>query len=434
MSLTRNFINFNNTNNFEKENAIKLVNTVWQCLNNLIDPPLKKNEKGKVLEQQDSFEGELFLDENTLKERLEHLNRIVTEKRQELGLSDSTKLEQAFHNAKLKQSRHISTNDVFEEVLDQFNFFITDGGDLNFKTSKMLNDDDDIIKNEDDDNNKFDIIKNEDDDNNKFDIIKSLLIKLLMPNLLMPGCPYYFTGTIVLLLRNLYITTKVTLKSFEALKNSNKKFDEIIACHKNHFMLHFSNLECDLNEIVELLQLSDQNFGNWQYEKFQKRLGMFLETTQNLILLLKLITVRCDSEISSLDYNQGTLSKTGIGATIIGGLALLIGAAISANPDTLENARKCGKIAAAAGGATLAAAGISHFCVHYKIEKSIGYQQSMIQELTKIHKNLFQWEVRSNQIKEKDYDEMDFHTRKQLILLFQGYEQMNKKFKDFLTH
>ncbi|CAG8596772.1 3188_t:CDS:2 [Diversispora eburnea] len=417
MSLTRNFFNFNNTNNVEKENAIKLVNTVWQCFDNLIDPPLKKNEKEKVLEQQDSFEGKLFLEENTLKERLEYLNSIVTKKRQELGLSDS-KLEQAFHNARLKQRRHISINDIFEEVLDQFNFFITNNSNnSNSKTPKILNvnenDDDDklnITENENDDNDKFDIIIY---DNYKFNnIITNLLIKFLIPNLLMPNSPYLFTGAIVLLLRNLYLTMKVTLKSFEVLRSSNKKFDEIIACHKNHFMLHFNNLERDLNEMVKLLQLNDQNFGKCQYEKFQ---------------------MRCDSEIS-LEENQGTLSKTGIGAAIVGGLALLIGAAISVNPSNLENARKCGKIAAVAGGATLAATGISHLCAHYKIEKSVEYQKSMIQELTKMHKDLLKWEIGSIQIKEKDYNEMDFHTRKQLVLLFQGYEQMNERVKDFFTH
>ncbi|RHZ84971.1 hypothetical protein Glove_74g258 [Diversispora epigaea] len=109
MALSRNFLKFNN---FEKENATKLVNTIWQCLDNLIDPPLKENEKEKDSEQQDSFEGELFLDENTLKERLEYLDEIVTEKRQELGLSDS-ELKQAFYDARSKRRRHISTNEVF---------------------------------------------------------------------------------------------------------------------------------------------------------------------------------------------------------------------------------------------------------------------------------------------------------------------------------
>ncbi|RHZ84814.1 hypothetical protein Glove_74g255 [Diversispora epigaea] len=511
MALSRNFLKFNN---LEKENATKLVNTIWQCLNNLIDPPLKENEKEKDSEQQDSFEGELFLDENTLKERLEYLKEIVTKKRHELGLSDS-ELKQAFHNARSKRRRHISTNEVFVEILNQFNFFIS-GFNLNFKTPKMINDD------YDNDNDKFGVIKNllinllipklltlvsgcgcpyyftgtillllrnlyvttkvslksfealkssnkkfdeilaghknhfmmhlnnlecnineiminddYDNDNDKFGVIKNLLINLLIPKLLTLvsgcGCPYYFTGTILLLLRNLYVTTKVSLKSFEALKSSNKKFDEILAGHKNHFMMHLNNLECNINEIVELLQLSDQNFSNWQYEKFQKRLGMFLETTQNLMKLLKLITVQCDDEASFLEDNKSTLEKVGIGAAIVGGLAFLIGTAIAADTNSSEKTRKYGKIAAAAGGVTLAATGLSHLCVHNKIEKSIGCQKRMIQQLTKIHENLFQWDLRSNQIKEKDYDEMDFHTRKQLVLIFQGYEQMNEKFKDYFN-
>ncbi|RHZ84813.1 hypothetical protein Glove_74g256 [Diversispora epigaea] len=243
----------------------------------------------------------------------------------------------------------------------------------------------------------------------------------------------YFTRTILLLLRNLYVTTKVTLKSFEVLKSSNKKFDEILAGHKNHFMMHLNNLERDINEIVELLQLSDQNFSNWQYEKFQKRLGMFLETTQNLMKLLKRITVQCNEETLSLEDNKSTLEKVGIGAAIVGGLVLLVGTFIAANTSSSEKTGKYGKIAAAAGGVTLAATGLSHLYVHNKIEKSIGCQNRMIQQLTKFHENLEEWDLRSKQIKEKDYDEMDFHTRKQLVSVFQGYEQMNEKFKDFFN-
>ncbi|CAG8587318.1 10288_t:CDS:2, partial [Diversispora eburnea] len=346
MSLSRNF------RNFENQNAIKLVNTIWQCLDNLIDPPLKKNNKKE--NEQDLFEGELFLDENTLNERLEYLNDIVTEKRRELGVSDS-KLEQAFHNARLNQRRHTSINEVFGEVLNQFNSFIGVDFNLTFKTSKMLNGDDD----------------------------------------------------------------DVTLKSFKALKSSNKKFDEVLAGHKDHFMLYLNNLELDINKIVELLQLSDQIFSNRQYEKFQKRLRKFLETTQNLMTLLKLITVQCDDETSFLEDNKSILEKVEIGATIVGGLAFLIGTAIAADTSSSEKTRKYGKTAAALGGATLAATGLSHFFVHNKIEKSIGYQKRMIRDLTKIHENLFEWDIRSNQIKEKDYDEMDSHTRQQLVLVFQ---------------
>lgn len=163
MSLSRRIHNFRT--NFEDSEdtdnllkAKKLVNTVQQCLDKLVDLPLKSSENDDS--EQRGFRQELILDEDTLNFRLEHLNSVVNEKRQELGLSGD-ELERAFHDAKFdsQRRRHFNSSEMFSEVLDQVNLFLSCNLTFNDKPSDLHDDD-------------------------KFSEIKNLLVNSLMPMIL----------------------------------------------------------------------------------------------------------------------------------------------------------------------------------------------------------------------------------------------------------
>lgn len=66
------------------------------------------------------------------------------------------------------------------------------------------------------------------------------------------------------------------------------------------------------------------------------------------------------------------------------------------------------------------------------MDRSIGYQRRMINELVNVHDTLLSLRTKGRQIREKGYDEMSYDTRQQFISIFEGYGQHNKKFKGFL--
>ncbi|CAG8454913.1 846_t:CDS:2 [Gigaspora rosea] len=386
-------------------NILEKLRTIVVQYLDALDPPkttkddYEDNETPLIEEKDDEAP---LIEEEVVNKKFNEATLKLQKEREELGLTDED-----IYTAMLLIGCSFFLGDTLKDVVnDAINDLLTN---VNNKVDNKFQE---FCKNCDKLNLSLD------EDTRK---MRSILFSKLKSFIVRNQGPIIYSSVAIgvsLVIWNLNKILKSTIKLCKILNEGNKEYKNIFTTNKSVFFAFLQKMKLNANKMIEILELDDSIFDENKFNEFKECLVKFLESTKKFAdLFLTMITL-CYKITAKLEEQKTSFSNKLIKSTIISGIVLFGGLAVSYGGQVFPKYNPSSSVKIAVNVATVAGTvGVGAGAVAYLTVKR---KESCIKRYKAISNQLKGLVVRLLMVEpdlEKDvksYEEMNSETRQNL--------------------